>query len=69
MRAIYSSSDPQEVRRLLRAYDVRYVYLGSRERQSYGGESLAEFDDFLRTAFDQDGVIIYEMFESSTENR
>ena len=56
VRAIYSSGDPNEVRRLLSAYDVRYVYLGSRERQTYGGESLGGFGAFLRTAFEQDGV-------------
>ena len=65
--AIYSSGDPKEVRRLLNAYDVRYVYLGSRERRTYGGENLADFGEFLRTAFDQDGVIIYEMVRSPAE--
>ena len=67
VRAIYSSGDPQEVLRLLSAYDVRYVYLGSRERRTYGGENLADFGGFLRTAFEQDGVIIYEMVESPAE--
>ena len=66
--AIYSSNDPQEVLRLLNAYDVRYVYLGSRERRTYGGEYLADFGEFLRTAFEQDGVIIYEMVRSPAEN-
>ncbi|MCH8800988.1 MAG: hypothetical protein IH963_08775, partial [Chloroflexi bacterium] len=68
VRIIFSSGDPGEVRRLLDAYDVRYVYLGSRERQTYGGENLAGFG-FLRTAFQQDGVIIYEMVQATTENR
>ncbi|MCH7736511.1 MAG: hypothetical protein IH872_03815 [Chloroflexi bacterium] len=67
--AIYSSADPQEVRQLLDAYDVRYVYLGSRERQTYGGDNLAGFSDFLRTAFEQDGVIIYETLRSTAANR
>ena len=69
VRAIYSSSDSQEVLRLLNAYDVRYVYMGSRERQTYGGESLADFGEFLRTAFEQDGVIVYEMVQATAENR
>ena len=69
VRAIYSSSDSQEVLRLLNAYDVRYVYLGSRERQTYGSESLADFGEFLRTAFEQDGVIVYEMVQATGENR
>jgi len=69
VRTIYSSGDPDEVRRLLKTYGVRYVYLGSRERRNYGGENLADFGDFLRTAFEQDGVIIYEMVRSPAENR
>ena len=72
VRTIYSSNDPQEVHRLLDAYNVRYVYLGSRERRTYGGENLAdfaEFDGFLRTAFEQDGVIVYEMVQSTAGNR
>ena len=69
VRSIYSSSDPDEVRQLLQAYGVRYVYLGSRERRTYGGENLAGFSGFLKTAFEQDGVIIYEMDQSTAENR
>ena len=63
VRAIYSSADADEVRRLLESYDVRYVYLGSRERDTYGGENLANFTGFLRTAFEQDGVLIFEMLQ------
>ena len=35
----------------------------------YGGENLANFGAFLRTAFEQDGVIIYEMVQPTTQNR
>jgi YYY domain-containing protein len=69
VRAIFSSGDPDEVRRLLNTYEVRYVYLGSRERRTYGGENLAHFGAFLKTAFEQDGVIVYEMFQPTAENR
>ncbi len=68
VRTIFSSGDPDEVRRLLDTYDVRYVYLGSRERRTYGGENLADFD-FLRTAREWDGVIVYEMVQSTVQNR
>jgi uncharacterized membrane protein len=67
--AIYSDDDPEVVRLLLEAYDVRYVYLGSRERRVYGGENLANFGAFLRTAFEQDGVIIYEMIQPTAQNK
>ena len=68
VRTIFSSGDPDEVRRLLDTYDVRYVYLGSRERRTYGGENLADFD-FLRTAREWDGVIVYEMVQPTVQNR
>ena len=78
VRTIYSSADSGQVSYLLDSYDVRYVYLGSRERRAYGGENLANFvmsaeatnpDGFLRTAFEQDDVIVYEMVQSTTENQ
>ena len=68
VRTIFSSGDPVEVRRLLDTYDVRYVYLGSRERETYGGENLADFD-FLRTAREWDDVIVYEMVQPTVQNR
>ena len=81
VKIIYSSADSGVVRSLLDAYDVRYVYLGSRERRTYGGDNLADFEEsekflappgsagFLRTAFEQDDVIVYEMVQSTAENR
>jgi uncharacterized membrane protein len=78
VNSIYSSADSGLVRLLLDAYDVRYVYLGSRERRTYGGYNLADFEQssgaigsagFLKTAFEQDGVIIYEMVQSIAENK
>jgi YYY domain-containing protein len=68
VRTIFSSDDSDEVRRLLDSYEVRYVYLGSRERQTYGGKNLADFD-FLRTVREWDGVIVYEMVQPTVQNR
>ena len=62
---IYQSRDPDEVRSLLEEYQVRYVYLGKRERRDYGGGELARFDGFLKTAFTSNTVIIYELVEGS----
>ena len=62
---IYQSNDGEEVRRLLEGYNVRYVYLGQRERAAYGGDHLKEFEGFLKTAFDRDGVIIYELVDGA----
>ena len=62
---IYESNNGDEVRRLLQEYDVRYVYLGLRERTDYGGGNLEGFDGFLETAFERDGVIIYELLDGT----
>jgi YYY domain-containing protein len=62
---IYRSDDPERVRQLLEWYDVRYVYFGHRERAAYGGANLAAFGSFLRTAFEQDGVVIYELADGT----
>ncbi len=61
--AIYSGTDAALARRLLEHYGARYVYLGSREHQTYGVSALPEYADFLKTAFQQDGVIVYELWE------
>ena len=58
--AIYTSQDPGEVRRLLEKYEVRYVYVGKREREIYGAPSLENYKDFLKTVFHQDDVVVYE---------
>ena len=58
---IYQTDDPVEALGLLQKYGVRYVYVGARERSSYGEAGMEKFDGFLRTAFTAQGVIIYEM--------
>lgn len=63
---IYSGTDAVSARRLLEHYGARYVYLGSRERQTYDVSELPEYADFLKTAFRQDGVIVYELWEDLT---
>ncbi len=63
--AIYSGQDAAEALRLMESYDVRYVYLGSRERERYGVSALPEYHEFLRTVFQQDGVIVYEVWEDT----
>ncbi len=57
---IYGSSDGGVVRRLLEEYDVRYVYVGKRERSTYGVEHISGFGEFLEPAFEAEGVVIYE---------
>ena len=57
---IYQGEDPLAVYRLLAYYDVRYVYLGHRERAKYGRGQSATLDGLLETVFAMDDVVIYE---------
>ncbi len=59
---IYTSDDPEIVRDLLETHDIRYVYLGHRERREYG---TPEFDGFpfLRPVLQPGDVVIYERLQ------
>ncbi len=57
---IYQSEDPQVVRQILERYDVRYVYLGQRERDKYGVSQPATFDELLEPRFSRGDVTIYQ---------
>ena len=57
---IYSSADPEQVLALLDTYDIRYVYVGARERGKYGGGHLDKFSSFLQPVFQEEDVVIYE---------
>jgi len=66
---IYRSDDPSEVLRLLQRYNVTYVYVGSRERASYGEAGIEKFDGYLKTAFTAQDVTIYEMFKGAEQGQ
>ncbi|NJN16531.1 MAG: hypothetical protein HC822_09775 [Oscillochloris sp.] len=58
---IYRTTDQGRAQALLDQYAVRYVYVGSLERNLYGPESLAKFDNLGERAFYQDEVTIYRL--------
>ncbi len=58
---IYQRGDPETVQQLLASYNIRYVYLGNRERVKYGISQLTYPDDLLKPVFEQDDVTIYEI--------
>ena len=60
VREIYAGANPQQAQRLLDEYGLRYIYLGHRERAAYGIADLSQFSPFLKIAFQQNGVIVYE---------
>ena len=57
---IYRGRDPEQVERLLETYDIRYVYVGARERAKYGASQFHEFSAFLEPVFQAEGVVIYQ---------
>ncbi|HEX8996271.1 MAG TPA: DUF2298 domain-containing protein, partial [Ktedonobacterales bacterium] len=60
VKLIYTSSDNAFTLSLLRAYHVRYVYVGAAERQTYG-PGADHFASFLTRVYQQAGVTIYEV--------
>ncbi|MFQ5826595.1 MAG: DUF2298 domain-containing protein, partial [Dehalococcoidia bacterium] len=58
---IYRSRDVEEVRALLGGYGVSYVYVGPRERKTYGVGMSQRFDAFLDVAFSNEKVTIYRV--------
>ena len=57
---IYGSFDPKLTLTLLDNYGIRYVYVGSLERQEYPATALSKFDQLLDVAYQNGQVTIYE---------
>lgn len=62
---IYATTDAAQAQDILRKYDIDYVYIGRRERESYGSEGLAKFTAFADVAFSSgegaNEVVIYRL--------
>jgi len=61
--AIYQSGDLEEVQALLDKYEIRYVYLGSRERAKYRSLEEEKFSRLMKVFFQSGNVIVYERIE------
>jgi len=64
--AIYTTLDNEEALTLLRKYDVKYIYVGTIERETYEEEGLDKFALYpqaYRPVYDSGGVVIYEVTE------
>ncbi len=59
--AIYSTTDQDAARSLLRRYGVAYVLVGERERKQYPAAGLAKFDRMFPIAFQQGTVTLYRV--------
>ena len=63
---IYNTSDNDQAMALLKKYNVKYIYIGSGERESYESEGLQKFSthpDDYDPIYDYEGVTIYEIKE------
>ncbi len=60
VKLIYTNTNSAFVLSLLRAYNVRYVYVGAAERQTYG-PGADHFASFLTRVYQGAGVTIYEV--------
>jgi YYY domain-containing protein len=58
---IYTTTYADVAKNLLAKYRVDYVYVGARERETYGEEGLGKFAEFMDTVFDVGGVKVYRM--------
>lgn len=57
---LYETSSWQEAQAILKKYDIRYVFIGTLERQNYR-VSEDKFKLNLHPVFTQNGVIVYEV--------
>jgi len=58
---VLTSTSQEEVKAILKKYDVEYVYVGRLEREAYGEAGLAKFGAFMEMAYRNDSVTIYRM--------
>jgi YYY domain-containing protein len=60
-RLIYRTRDIATARRLLARYQVRYVFVGSLERQDYSPPELAKFSRLGTAVFRSEGTVVYRI--------
>ena len=50
----------EDAQQILSAHDIRYVYVGSLERNTFPAAGLQKFDLHMRPVFSNNSVTIYE---------
>ncbi len=62
VRIFYETDDPKEAQKIITTYQVRYIYVGAKEREKYehfNGKKFADMD--LTLVYDKDNVQIYKV--------
>jgi YYY domain-containing protein len=65
---IFGGTDEAETKELLAKYDVRYIFVGSVEREKYPEEALDRFGGMFDIVFQQGNVIIYRVSPAALED-
>ena len=60
VKEIYQTQDINQTKTLISKYNIKYIYVGDRERKKYGQTGLEKFDLFFQQVFQEDGIIIYK---------
>ena len=60
---LYRSESREEIFRVARQYNARYLFFGSLERNKYGPEAQARLDSRLPIAFNRGGTTVYHLTE------
>ncbi len=60
VRKIYESEDVEETRGILERYNVRYIVVGTLERQKFPVMAEWKFEQLARVAYQQNETVIYE---------
>ena len=66
VKTIYNTLDNDEAMRLLRKYDVRYIYVGTAERKTYedvGLQKFAAHPEKYQLVYENEGVTIFKVRE------
>jgi uncharacterized membrane protein len=58
---MYTTLDRLKAGAILRRFDVRFVVVGSLERERYAPAGLAKFDRMAHRVFDREGTVIYDV--------
>jgi YYY domain-containing protein len=67
MNAIFTSTDPQQLKGLLSRYNVQYIYVGPLERIYYAGDGINKFDqpsDLWSPVYENGQVKIYKVAQN-----
>jgi len=61
IETVYKTQSIDEARAILDKYEVKYVVVGTFEKQTYGEDGLAKFAQFMLPAFQNEAITVYRL--------